>query len=164
MFRWSFKSLRERRRFFARISFSDYIQGNDFEQIVACGETIWQEQVRGREVARTTKTVLSQSSRPARLWWEQMQQMVAKDGFNEFLRAFGGCFAPRLVHKCSGRWSAASGRWSGVMISVRDWKVLVSFRLDPRCSLAARQGEGHLTRINDILTNLMELNGARLGR
>jgi hypothetical protein len=99
--------------FFARISFSDYIQGNDFEQIVACGETIWQEQVRGREVARTTKTVLSQSSRTRTTAvgangskWSQ------KTVFNEFLRAFGGCFAPRLVHKCSGQGPVGSGQGS----------------------------------------------------
>jgi len=145
--------------FFARISFSDYIQGNDFEQIVACGETIWQEQVRGREVARTTKTVLSQSSRTrTTVVGANGSKWSQKTVFNEFLRAFGGCFAPRLVHKCSGRWSAASGRWSGVS---DQWsgtrKVPVSFRLDPRVLVWLRaKGEGHLTRINDILTNLME--------
>jgi hypothetical protein len=47
MFRWAFKSLRERRHFFARIFDFRLRPGNDFEQIVACGELIWQEQVRG---------------------------------------------------------------------------------------------------------------------
>ena len=110
-------------------------------------------------MARTTKTVLSQSSRTRTTAvgangskWSQ------KTVFNEFLRAFGGCFAPRLVHKCSGRWSGASGQWSGVS---DQWsgtrKVPVSFRLDPRVLVWLRaKGEGHLTRINDILANLME--------
>lgn len=36
-------------------------------------------------------------------------------------------------------------------------KVAVSVRLDPQVLLWLRsKGEGHLTRINDILTNLME--------
>ena len=37
-------------------------------------------------------------------------------------------------------------------------KVAVSVRLDPRVvDWLKSKGEGHLTRINDILTNLMEL-------
>ena len=42
-------------------------------------------------------------------------------------------------------------------------KVAVSVRLDPRVLDWLRsKGEGHLTRINDILTNLMEAEG-RIG-
>ena len=42
-------------------------------------------------------------------------------------------------------------------------KVAVSVRLDPQVLERLRsKGEGHLTRINDILTNLMEAEG-RIG-
>jgi len=50
------------------------------------------------------------------------------------------------------------------MVRLRDVrrKVPVSVRLDPQVLDWLRaKGEGHLTRINDILTNLMEPNGAR---
>jgi uncharacterized protein (DUF4415 family) len=40
---------------------------------------------------------------------------------------------------------------------IRPSKVAVSVRLDPRVlDWLKSKGEGHLTRINDILTNLME--------
>jgi len=45
------------------------------------------------------------------------------------------------------------------MVRLRDVrpKVPVSVRLDPRVlDWLKSKGEGHLTRINDILTNLME--------
>jgi uncharacterized protein (DUF4415 family) len=45
------------------------------------------------------------------------------------------------------------------MVRLRDLrrKVAVSVRLDPRVlEWLKSKGEGHLTRINDILTNLME--------
>ena len=45
------------------------------------------------------------------------------------------------------------------MVRLRDFrpKVPVSVRLDPRVlEWLKSKGEGHLTRINDILTNLME--------
>lgn len=38
--------------------FSDCAHADDFEQIVACGETIWQERVRCCEMTRTRRTVL----------------------------------------------------------------------------------------------------------
>jgi uncharacterized protein (DUF4415 family) len=42
-------------------------------------------------------------------------------------------------------------------------KIPVSVRLDPRVlDWLKSKGEGHLTRINDILTNLMEANAGRL--
>ena len=41
-------------------------------------------------------------------------------------------------------------------------KVAVSVRLDPRVlDWLKSKGEGHLTRINDILVNLMEADGSR---
>ena len=41
-------------------------------------------------------------------------------------------------------------------------KVAVSLRLDPRVlDWLKSKGEGHLTRINDILTNLMEAEHGR---
>ncbi len=46
------------------------------------------------------------------------------------------------------------------MVRLRDVprKVAVSVRLDPRVlSWLKSKGQGHLTRINDILTNLMEV-------
>lgn len=49
------------------------------------------------------------------------------------------------------------------MVRLRDLrpKVAVSVRLDPRVlEWLKSKGEGHLTRINDILTNLMEAQGA----
>src|SRR5258708_17367503 len=48
------------------------------------------------------------------------------------------------------------------MVRLRDVrrKVPVSLRLDPRVlELLRSKGEGHLTRINDILVNLMEAEG-----
>jgi uncharacterized protein (DUF4415 family) len=49
------------------------------------------------------------------------------------------------------------------MVRLRDLrprKVAVSVRLDPRVLDWLRsKGDGHLTRINDILTNLMEAEG-----
>jgi uncharacterized protein (DUF4415 family) len=52
------------------------------------------------------------------------------------------------------------------MVRLRDArprKVAVSVRLDPRVlSWLRSKGEGHLTRINDILTNLMEAEQRRL--
>ena len=48
------------------------------------------------------------------------------------------------------------------MVRLRDVrpKVAVSIRLDPRVlDWLKSKGEGHLTRINDILTNLMEAEG-----
>ena len=55
------------------------------------------------------------------------------------------------------------------MVRLRDArqrKVAVSVRLDPHVlSWLRSKGEGHLTRINDILTNLMEAEQrARPGR
>ena len=55
------------------------------------------------------------------------------------------------------------------MVRLRDArprKVAVSVRLDPRVLAWLRsKGQGHLTRINDILTNLMEAERpARPGR
>jgi uncharacterized protein (DUF4415 family) len=54
------------------------------------------------------------------------------------------------------------------MVRLRDVrrKVPVSVRLDPRVvDWLKSKGEGHLTRINDILTNLMEAErGAKPGR
>jgi len=49
------------------------------------------------------------------------------------------------------------------MVRFRDVKrkVAVSVRLDPQVLAWLRsKGEGHLTRINDILTNLMEAESA----
>jgi uncharacterized protein (DUF4415 family) len=49
------------------------------------------------------------------------------------------------------------------MVRLRDVrrKVAVSVRLDPQVlDWLKSKGEGHLTRINDILTNLMEAEGA----
>ena len=44
-------------------------------------------------------------------------------------------------------------------------KVAVSVRLDPQVlDWLKSKGEGHLTRINDILTNLMEAEHNRLSR
>jgi uncharacterized protein (DUF4415 family) len=52
------------------------------------------------------------------------------------------------------------------MISFRDRKkVPVSVRLDPQViQWLKSKGEGHLTRINDILANLMEAERVRLQR
>ena len=50
------------------------------------------------------------------------------------------------------------------MVRLRDVrrKVAVSVRLDPRVvDWLKSKGEGHLTRINDILTNLMEAERGR---
>ena len=50
------------------------------------------------------------------------------------------------------------------MVRLRDLprKVPVSVRLDPQVlDWLKSKGEGHLTRINDILTNLMEAERAR---
>lgn len=50
------------------------------------------------------------------------------------------------------------------MVRLRDVrrKVAVSVRLDPRIlDWLKSKGEGHLTRINDILTNLMEAERGR---
>jgi len=48
---------------------------------------------------------------------------------------------------------------------VRQAKVPVSLRLDPRVlAWLKSKGEGHLTRINDILTNLMEAEQRTRGR
>jgi uncharacterized protein (DUF4415 family) len=50
------------------------------------------------------------------------------------------------------------------MVRLRDFrrKVPVSVRLDPKVlEWLKSKGEGHLTRINDILTNLMEAEGSR---
>ncbi len=50
------------------------------------------------------------------------------------------------------------------MVRLRDVKrkVAVSVRLDPRVlDWLKSKGEGHLTRINDILTNLMEAERSR---
>ncbi len=53
------------------------------------------------------------------------------------------------------------------MVRLRDFrrKVPVSVRLDPKVlEWLKSKGEGHLTRINDILTNLMEAeNASRTG-
>ena len=57
----------------------------------------------------------------------------------------------RSFEHLKGQWSGVSDQWSGTR------KVPVSFRLDPRVLVWLRaKGEGHLTRINDILSNLME--------
>ncbi|HEX4004867.1 MAG TPA: BrnA antitoxin family protein [Acidobacteriaceae bacterium] len=51
------------------------------------------------------------------------------------------------------------------MVRLRDFrrKVPVSVRLDPQVlDWLKSKGEGHLTRINDILTNLMEAERNRL--
>jgi uncharacterized protein (DUF4415 family) len=53
------------------------------------------------------------------------------------------------------------------MVRLRDVrrKVAVSVRLDPRVlDWLKAKGEGHLTRINDILTNLMEAENRDPGR
>jgi uncharacterized protein (DUF4415 family) len=53
------------------------------------------------------------------------------------------------------------------MVRLRDVrrKVPVSVRLDPRViAWLKSKGEGHLTRINDILTNLMEAERRAGGR
>jgi uncharacterized protein (DUF4415 family) len=53
------------------------------------------------------------------------------------------------------------------MVRLRDIrrKVPVSVRLDPRVlEWLKAKGEGHLTRINDILTNLMEAERRRKRR
>jgi uncharacterized protein (DUF4415 family) len=52
------------------------------------------------------------------------------------------------------------------MVRFRDRKkVPVSVRLDPQVlDWLKSKGEGHLTRINDILTNLMEAERSRLSR
>lgn len=50
------------------------------------------------------------------------------------------------------------------MVRLRDVrrKVAVSVRLDPQVlDWLKSKGEGHLTRINDILTNLMEAEGGK---
>ena len=52
-----------------------------------------------------------------------------------------------------------TGKQLAHMVRLRDVrrKVAVSVRLDPRVlDWLKSKGEGHLTRINDILTNLME--------
>lgn len=53
------------------------------------------------------------------------------------------------------------------MVRLRDFrrKIPVSVRLDPKVlEWLKSKGEGHLTRINDILTNLMEAeNASRTG-
>jgi uncharacterized protein (DUF4415 family) len=47
----------------------------------------------------------------------------------------------------------------------KEAKVAVSVRLDPRVLRWLKaNGEGHLTRINDILTNVMEAEQAQSGR
>jgi uncharacterized protein (DUF4415 family) len=53
------------------------------------------------------------------------------------------------------------------MVRLRDVrpKVAVSVRLDPQVlGWLKSKGAGHLTRINDILTNLMEAEQRRSGR
>jgi uncharacterized protein (DUF4415 family) len=52
------------------------------------------------------------------------------------------------------------------MVRLRDFrrKIPVSVRLDPKVlEWLKSKGEGHLTRINDILTNLMEAESGRSG-
>jgi uncharacterized protein (DUF4415 family) len=51
-----------------------------------------------------------------------------------------------------------TGEQLASVVRLRDKrKIAVSVRLDPRVlSWLKSKGEGHLTRINDILTNLME--------
>jgi hypothetical protein len=63
-------------------SISDCAQGNDFEQIVACGEPIRREQVRGREVTRTSETILTELAWTSRtLDVLNVQKWSQKDGF-----------------------------------------------------------------------------------
>ena len=58
-----------------------------------------------------------------------------------------------------------SGEQLAAMVRLRDArppKIAVSVRLDARVlDWLKAKGEGHLTRINDILTNLMEAEGGK---
>jgi uncharacterized protein (DUF4415 family) len=60
---------------------------------------------------------------------------------------------------------ALSAKQLAAMVRLRDArppKVAVSVRLDARVlDWLKAKGEGHLTRINDILTNLMEVEGGK---